>query len=382
MSSNFKRIVGLSAAFATALNGTMFMPLIVLALSRVPGISESTATAVASAEIGGIALYCLLLPRLVQRAHFAVALGGVLALVCGELATHWADGIAALTVARLLAGLGEGALFSLITADVAAEPEAERIWGQINLVGGVCMGCLLYALSTLPPVEGRGNLFLWIAAFAAVLSPLVFMIRPKAASDKPAATPLSLPKSQIALILLVVVLVYAVQAGQWAVSGYMGESSHIAPATVGLYLALSSIIGFAGAIVPALTRNPAHRLRYVALGYLIMGAALYTFFNLAGEPAFLTGQILVNVGFYMVTPFMTGLLTENDPDGALVMRTLILAMVGAGAGTALAGELFVDGGPRTFSVAIIGVVAVAWVCAIRVFHSAGSNQSARAAAAA
>ncbi len=368
MSSGATRIIGLSAAFAAALNGTMVMPLIVLALSRIPGISESTATLVASAEIGGIALYCLLCPRLVKHAHFKVALGGVLALVLGELATHFADGIGALSMARLLTGLGEGALFSLITSDVAAEAEAERIWGQINLLGGVCMGCLLFALSTQTPVDGRGNIFLWLAVFGAALAPLVFLIRPKAPQNKPASTPLSLPKFHIALILFVVVLAYGVQAGQWAVSGYMGELSHIAPVTVGLFLALSSIAGFAGAIVPSLTRNPGHRVRFVALGYLIMGGALYEFFNVEGQTAFLSAQILVNVGFYMVTPFMTGLLTENDPDGALVMRTLIIAMVGAGVGTAAAGELFADGGPGLFSLIAIVIVGVALICAVRVFR--------------
>src|SRR5690242_14617717 len=102
MSFSAPRIIGLSAAFAAALNGTMVMPLIVLALTRIPGISESTATLVASAEIGGIALYCLLCPRLVQRAHFRVALGGILALIGGQLLTHMADGVTALSLARLL----------------------------------------------------------------------------------------------------------------------------------------------------------------------------------------------------------------------------------------------------------------------------------------
>jgi predicted MFS family arabinose efflux permease len=367
MSYSAPRIIGLSAAFAAALNGTMVMPLIVLALTRIPGISESGATLVASAEIGGIAMYCLLFPRLVQRAHFPVALGGILALIGGQLLTHVADGVAALTMARLLAGVGEGALFSLITYDVAAKPEAERIWGQINLIGGVCMGVLLYALSILAPAAGRGSIFLWLAAYAAALAPLVLSIPPKPQAAARQAAPVRLPKSTLAVILLVVLLVYGVQAGQWAVSGYVGERAQLPAATVGLFLAVSSILGFAGAIVPALARNPAYRLRFVALGFLTMGGAVYAFFNLQGPMAFLWAQIMVNVGFYILTPFMTGLLTENDPDGVLVMRTLIIAMLGAGVGTALAGELFVDGGPQLFSGVAIGIVGLALLCAMRVF---------------
>jgi predicted MFS family arabinose efflux permease len=378
-------MIGLSAAFAAALNGTMVMPLIVMALCRIPGIDEATATLVASAEIGGIALYCLLCPRLVQRAHFAVALGGILALVAGELMTHVADSVTALSLARLLAGAGEGALFSLITYNIAAQAGAERIWGAINLIGGVCMGVLLYALSTLAPVAGRGSIFLWLAAFGAALAPLVFLIRPRQHIAQAAAAPVLLPKSTLAIILFVVLLVYGVQAGQWAVSGYVGEHAHIPTDTVGLFLALSSIAGFVGAVVPALTRNPAHRAPFVALGFLVMGGALYTFFNIEGQMPFLAGQIMVNVGFYILTPFMTGLLTEHDPDGVLVMRTLVIAMLGAGLGTALAGVLFVDGGPGLFSMVTVGIVGIALVCAMRVFHwarTAGSTVAEKQIAAA
>jgi len=355
------------------------MPLIVMSLTRIAGITESTATLIASAEIGGIALYCLLLPRLVKQGHFKVAIGGVLALVLGELLTHFVDGIGTLTLTRLLTGLGEGALFSLITHDVAAEPEAERIWGVINLVGGVCMGLLLYFLSTLNPENGRGPIFLWLAAFGLLLSPLILLIRPKTEQEEQAKKPVLLPKPMVTLILFVIFLIYGVQAGQWAVSGFMGELSKIPAVTVGLFLALSSIAGFVGAIVPALTRNPQHRLRWVTLGLIIMATALYIFFNIRGDNAFLYGQILVNIGFYIVTPFMTGLLTESDKDGVLVMRTLIIAMLGAGVCTALTGELFADGGPHQFSYIVIGVVLVVLLCAVKVFHwtlgKAGSSDS-------
>ena len=75
----------------------------------------------------------------------------------------------------------------------------------------------------------------------------------------------------------------------------------------------------------------------------------------------------------MATPFMTGLLTESDKDGVLVMRTLIIAMLGAGVGTALTGELFADGGPGLFSFLAIAVIGVVLICAVKVFHWALST---------
>jgi MFS transporter, DHA1 family, inner membrane transport protein len=362
-----KRVFGLSAAFAAALNGTMVMPLIVLALNRIPRIDETSATAIAAAELAGMALYGLAAPHLMRRARRGTTIAGLLALIFGEAASHFLTGIAPLTAARLVAGLGEGALFSLITSEVAAEANAERIWGQINLVGGLAMGVLLYGLSTLPPANDRGSIFLWLAAMGVFMAPWVLSIRHGATQAAAVTRRRGLTKMQIGLILFVVILVYAVQAGQWAVSGYMGELARMSRSRIGFYLALSSIAGFAGAIVPSLTRKPSHRLGFVLLGFLVMAVSVLVFFNCPGDQPFLWGQIGVNVGFYMVTPFVIGLLTENDHDGALVLRTLVIALVGAAAGTAIAGGAFSGSGREAFSLLCAAVVVVGMIVAGIVF---------------
>jgi len=366
--SNAKRILSLSAAFAAALNGTMVMPLVVMALNHVDGVSESMATVIASLEIAGIALYCLIAPRLASRTPRTLAIAGVVVLASGEALTHVLNTVPLLCAARLLTGLGEGALFSIITAEIASEKQAERIWGQINVIGGVCMGLLLFGLSALPPVPGRGSIFLWLAGFVLLMAPLILGVGRQRAATHAAVTGNRLPRGQIALILFVVLLVYGVQAGQWAVSGYVGDLAHIPPTRVGLFLAISSVAGFAGAVVPSLTRNPALRLWFVMAGFVVMAVSVYWFFNLIGAAHFLLGQVFVNVGFYMVTPFVTGLLTENDPDGALVLRTLVVALIGAAAGTALAGELLVRSGPAWFSLLAIAAVGAGALGALLVFY--------------
>jgi predicted MFS family arabinose efflux permease len=204
---------------------------------------------------------------------------------------------------------------------------------------------------------------------ALVVTPFVLMIpAERRSAEHPATAASTLGQPQMGLVLLVVLLVYAVQSGQWAVSGYVGAVAQIAPARMGLFLAISSIAGFAGALVPSLTRSPAHRLAFVMLGFVLMATALLVFFNKLGDAPFLWGQIALNVGFYAVTPFVTGLLTENDRDGALVLRTLVLALFGAAGGTALAGALFTAGGPRTFSLVCVALLAASAAAARLVFR--------------
>jgi hypothetical protein len=57
-------ILGLSAAYAITLNGTLIMPVIVPSMSKLAGYREATATIVASAELAGIAIYEIFPPRL------------------------------------------------------------------------------------------------------------------------------------------------------------------------------------------------------------------------------------------------------------------------------------------------------------------------------
>lgn len=359
--SSAKWILALSLTFAAALNGTMVMPLIVMAAGRLPGFDEGLATAVVASEIAGVALYCLLLPRFGTRSPRRLALAAAVLLAASEAGSGFLADPAPLAAARFAAGLAEGALFSLIARQLAARAGAERIWGQINLIGGLAMGSLLYGLSNLP--DGR-DIFLWLAAFTAVAAPAILLA---GAPDNAPAGDAGPRPGRIGLILGIVFLVYAVQAGQWAVSGYVGETSSLSAARVGLYLALSSIAGFIGAAVPSLTRNPGRRLPGVLVGFLVMSLALAFFFNLAGAVSFLGAQILVNVGFYMATPFLTGLLTEADRDGALLMKTLVVALSGAAIGTAVAGETFIRLGPVWFSVAAIAAVAFGAAGATRIF---------------
>ena len=83
------------------------------------------------------------------------------------------------------------------------------------------------------------------------------------------------------------------------------------------------------------------RLPSVLFGFLVMAVAIYFLFNIFTAFVFVTTQVFVNIGFYIVTPFLTGLLTENDADGSLMSRTLVVAIVGATVGTGVAGPILV-----------------------------------------
>ncbi|HBF31066.1 MAG TPA: MFS transporter [Rhizobium sp.] len=360
-------IMGLSAAYAVALNGTMVMPVVVLAMSKLAGYDEGLSTIVASAELAGIAIYGLFLPKLAMRSWHLVAIGGLLSVLLGEAASFWLQTPGLLSVARFVTGLGEGAIFSLVSMSLASRANAERLWGAISLVGGSAMGILLFVVSLMPHQESNAPVFIVLAVFTAIMAPLFFLIAKRSVTKTPATRHSRLDRSKIVVAMLIVFLVYGVQAGQWAICGYVGERVGLSNGEVGFYLALSSMIGFFGAIVPSLTNNKAKRLPFIMIGFFIMALSIYCLFNILTPTMFIIAQVMVNIGFYIITPFVTGVLTENDPDGSLMSRSLVIAIVGATMGTAIAGPVFSADGPAAIAWACLLPLAAAAFCGTLVF---------------
>lgn len=360
-------IIGLSAAYAVALNGTMVMPVVVLAMSKLAGYDEGLATVVASAELAGIAIYGIFLPKLANRSWFIVALCGMLAVLVGEAASFWQQSPPALALTRFVTGLGEGAVFSVVAMNLASLANAERLWGVLALVGGTAMGVLLFVVSLMPLQQAEAPVFLAITAFAALMAPFLLLMARRPSDLEKATVHSKLNGTKMTLAMIIVFMVYAVQAGQWAICGYVGERVGLSNAEVGFYLAISSLAGFLGAVVPAMTQDKAKRLPFVMLGFAVMAISIYYLFHVFTATVFLATQMLVNIGFFIVTPFVTGVLTENDPDGSLMSRILVIAIIGATIGTALAGPVFSTAGAAAFSWYCLLPLALAVVCAVTVF---------------
>jgi MFS transporter, DHA1 family, inner membrane transport protein len=370
-------IFSLSAAFAVALNGTMVMPMIVIAIDKIPGYDEGMATLVASAEILGIALYSLILPGLAARYGRMVALVGFAAVIAGELASFWMTGVITLTFARLIVGLGEGAIFSMIASRLASLPNAERLWGAINLIGGGAMGLLLLGVSVLSEHVSISPIFLVLAGFSAVMAPLVLLIGRNSRPSQTLSSEPPLDRGKMALVFVILFLIYGVQAGQWAISGFIGQMAAMTPSEIGSYLAISSVLGFVGAIIPSLNRDRSKRLVYVMFGFAVMAASLYVFFHAFDKYSFLIAQTCLNIGFYMLTPFVTGLVTENDPDGALLSRVLVISLIGAGVGTGVAGPIFTQLGAKDFGWIFMAPLIIAAAAATGVFGRLHADMSTR-----
>ena len=70
--------------------------------------------------------------------------------------------------------------------------------------------------------------------------------------------------------------------------------------------------------------------------------------------AYFLSQFVLNSAFFVIVPFLTGMLSDVDPDGSLVARTLVVTFFAAGIGTALSGALLGRFGARASPRAVRG----------------------------
>ncbi|OXI35860.1 MFS transporter [Burkholderia aenigmatica] len=353
-------VVRLALAFAAATNGLILSPFLVAAVMTRFRLDEGTATALVSAEILGIAISCALLSHRIARAARSFTLAGVVGTIAGQALSAVAPGIASAAVARGLTGLFEGMLFVVVASGVSQRASTDRLWGQINLLAGVINGGILVLISALPAGFGHW-VFALLAAVVAVLAPAIRGI--DALASAPAQTHVragTLPWRPVIAIWVVTALVYGVQASQWAIAGFVGERAGLSPTTIGVLLSVSSLLGFVGAAIPSHPASHRYRLALIWAAQLAMIASIEWFFSARSGSAYFLSQFVLNSAFFVIVPFLTGMLSDVDPDGSLVARTLVVTFFAAGIGTALSGALLGRfGGTRVAHVLCVAVLAAA-----------------------
>ncbi|KVQ02097.1 MFS transporter [Burkholderia ubonensis] len=354
-------VVRLALAFAAATNGLILSPFLVEAVMTRFRLNDGAATALVSVEILGIAISCALLPRRIARAARPFTLAGGLGAIAGQALSAVAPGIVSAGAARGLTGLFEGMLFVVVASGVSQRASTERLWGQINLLAGGINGGILVLVSALPAAWLGRWIFALLAGVLAVLAPAIRGIDAFAAQPVQARThDGSLPWRPIVAIWVVTALVYGVQASQWAIAGFVGARAGLSPPTIGVLLSVSSLLGFVGAAIPAHPASRGHRVAIIWAAQLAVIASIEWFFGSTGGGAYFLSQLLLNSAFFVIVPFLTGMLSDVDPDGSLVARTLVVTFFAAGIGTALSGALLERyGGARVAHVLGAAVLAAA-----------------------
>ncbi|AQY65637.1 MULTISPECIES: MFS transporter [Pseudomonas] len=342
-------VIRLALAYSLATSGLVLTPFLVAAVMLQFQLDESIATQIAGVEILGVALSCAFMPRWIARAARSYTLIALVGTICGQTLSALATTITAIGLARGLTGICEGILFVIVAAGISQRVSADQLWGKINLLAGAINGSILVAISYLPESWLGRWLFLLLLGVAVLAAPAIRGIDRFTSQSVQSRSCKRVPIRLVLTIWTVTGLVYGIQASQWAVSGIVGNHVGLSPSMIGILLSVSSLLGFAGAIIPSLRVSHTHRLAIIWLAQLGLIGSIIWFFRVTDGWAYFLSQLALNCSFFVIIPFMTGLLSEVDPDGSLVAWGVVVTFVGAGVGTAVAGSLFAQFGGVPFS---------------------------------
>ncbi|MBV7535334.1 hypothetical protein KW842_06120 [Duganella sp. sic0402] len=349
----------LSCAWALGIGGTTLMPLLVTnAMARLQ-LDEGQATMLVGAEMIGMLIGCIVLPPLARRLPAPLTVAALVLLAVCQAACALVLPVPLFSILRLAAGVCEAQMIVMVGICLACHPDAERLWGLVLLLSGLAVAGVFTVLTLFPDAASGAAVWQGLALMAAVLG----VVAVRVPSLAPQRAPLVLAgrasgRAGIWLAWGVFVGVYSVQAGVWAVSALQGERIGLTLPQIGVLLSVSSLLGFFGAVVPAIPALAARRGLTVTAALAVMCASVACFFLAQDALLYFVGQLMLNAAFYTIMAVLNSFISAQDRDGSLLSRSVVVTFAAVALGTVGAGELFQDaGGAGVIAFALLALAA-------------------------
>jgi DHA1 family inner membrane transport protein len=299
----------------------------------------------ASAVAIGLAMF--LIGRMNWR-HLAWA--GLVLITLGNFWTAASDGYSAIVAARVCAGLGEGLAIAVCFAALGCASNPDRAFGIYLVVGLTFSAALLALLPVLQSHFGSPLVFAGIGVVVLASAPLMVWLphcNPAAQSWQYGSTSFSMELAASGLIG--VFLYFIAQGAMWSYFERIGAASAIDPVVIGQAMGMSSFAGVGGALLAATVCTSYGRILPLCLSGVL---SLLSFWLLHGHvtpAALITSGILLNFGWNLAQPLLSGVCANADSRGRVVVAMGCIQTVGFGVGPALAALILHD---RNFSPAI------------------------------
>jgi len=331
------------------------------------GLSEAEANQLAFMEMLGIAIATYLTAVLTRTVNWRWILSvSLLVAAVGNMLSYALLESSLISTARLITGLGEGAIISLSFTIIGLTARTERNLA-LYLVLLLSYGAIgLWAMPTAFEIVGLAGIFI-IWAVLTALSLLTVTHIPRSSHDhvKPRETAmhLSLPLRGSALLG---VLLFNLAIGiAWANLFLIGMQIEPDEQKIANALLLSQFIAIGGAIIPVFLEQKFGVIRPIAI--TIAGCAGLIGL-LLGEPSYLMFTVTVcgfNFLWNMGMPFILSGVGETDLSGTMITSAIAMQMTGLGFGPFLAAAIL--GQQGTFREVELLTVGLFLVCAIPLF---------------
>lgn len=327
------------------------------------GLDESAAVNLAGLEMLGVAIATLILaiPRLNTHWRRSLMVGIALAII-GNLASAAMVGNPQLWIARLIAGLGHGAMISLSFTFIGLTARVERNV-SLYLVSLLTYGAIgLWIMPVLLDAIGLSGLFLIFAGLTAIGLMAINHV-PASATVREAAGPAA---RQLAITLLATALIgvlcYNLAQGiAWAILFLVGIDAGLGEQDVANALFLSQLFAILGALASVFLAERLGRWGPIAFGILAGAACIALLLGRPSYAFFLLGVCGFNMLWNFVLPFILATVGDFDLRGRMMGPAIAMQMLGLGGGPLLAAQLISGGSYRLAEIVCIGFFLVSYI---------------------
>ncbi|KKC24176.1 hypothetical protein WP12_20745 [Sphingomonas sp. SRS2] len=309
------------------------------------GLDVGTAATLGSIELFSMAITVVLAPLIVNRWNRrAIALCAILLAAIGQLGSMETADPFAIGILRMAAGVGEGALYAVAVASIAAMAAPDRTFGlavACNLVTTTALLALIVWYARSAPAAGA---MLVTGAFVAIHMAFLLALpkhgalpasRQNAPShrDGPTASPVAVLSGLLGMFLL-----FFGFGLVWPMASQIAAYRGLDADMIATALSVAGFGGIAGAGVATVLGLRFGRVLPLVSGTLAMALGLW----LIGTNFFVAAALLVMFSWAFNLPYYLGLMASLDLTGRIAVLTSGMIPFGAAAGQVMAG-LIKDG---------------------------------------
>jgi predicted MFS family arabinose efflux permease len=330
-------LLAVVAGFVVAYTGENVLPLLIGSLIDGLGLDEVSAGILGSLELGGLALASLLLaPRVDRMSRRRLAICGVTAACAGHGLSALADSFQALALARIVAGLGEGAAIAAANSAASSARVPDRLFAQANVLSGLVFAAALVALPWAIQPWGHSGGFGAIVGISILCIPLLFWL--PTVPDAAAASQGQAGRRLLGIATLSSMFLFAVGQGAiWAFSERIGISIGFSREEVGLALGVTTLAGLVGGVIAAVVGTRGGRPLLLTLGLGANVVATWMVVIAGSSELYLAGLLAWGIAFFFALPYLLGTAAALDPLGRWTAAAAGIAAVGLALGPGAAG---------------------------------------------
>ncbi len=364
---------GLLAFVAMAgLSYINFMPGVVNALAGSIGFSDAEAgQVIAMNGYGGIVGSTIAI-FLVRRVHWQRTMFFFMAILAViDASTAWVSDYAIMLAWRFAAGILGGLCVGIAFSVLARLDNPDRAFGLLLFVQFSIGSIVISLLPILENLFGAYAVF-YIMAFFVLLSLIFLPFLPRLSKEKTKASASNTQPNSFThgLLVLLAILLYQIAASAiWAYVGLIGLSTEISNEEVSLYIAMTGLLGLAGALLPVINRNRTGRLFQVIVGVMLSCSAallIETALHFSQSVMiYITAMSLLFFSWPAVQSYLLAVTAELDASGRLSTITAVVSSLGMASGPLLA-SLLLDG--NNFSVMLYTCAGIFLMSAVLLFN--------------